>query len=129
MLFCFEKIMTAVVIERIITMQCFLPPGFVVFFFLLCLSLVFPSERHDPHYCFVAFSLSGPCYIYHLLFVKFVHVKIFLVAIYSLKFQIQDSRSADCWFSAILSYLQKSENWVYCYPLILRTKISPTSVL
>ena len=28
------------------------------------------------------------------------------------------------WFSAILSYLQKSEKWINCFPLILRIKSS-----
>ena len=28
------------------------------------------------------------------------------------------------WFSAILSYLQKYEKWVYCFPLILRIESS-----
>ena len=28
------------------------------------------------------------------------------------------------WFSAKLSYLQKSEKWVYCFPLMLRIKSS-----
>ena len=34
------------------------------------------------------------------------------------------NNSKYCWFSAILSCLQKSEKWVNCFPSILRMKFS-----
>ena len=38
------------------------------------------------------------------------------------------SHSVFLWFGAILSYLQKSKKWVYCFPLILRIRSFPTNV-